>query len=265
MSSPHSLITLALDVGNTRLKWGVAVDRSWRSFGAIPVNEIALLPETHWKNLPKLHHVIGANVAGAVPKAQLDAIFLRQAVTPRWLTATQSLCGIKNHCVPPQSLGADRFAALIALRQKQLQMKRQNRLPPILHVTLGTAIVFDAISPTGELVGGIILPGFCAIRQGLAASTSALSLDIPVGNYSEFPLQTNNAIFTGVADAVLGAMDRWRKKLATRYGVDESEVVVFVDGGDVDKIKPLLSAALVLENNPVLEGLLFALNSGEWY
>ncbi len=63
---------LALDVGNTRLKWGLFVAGTIRDHGALILEDISTLNETQWKTLPPPDNTIGSNVAGDAVRHRVE-------------------------------------------------------------------------------------------------------------------------------------------------------------------------------------------------
>jgi hypothetical protein len=55
---------LLIDVGNSRLKWGVHESQGWTEFGATPNSEVGTLAVRDWQNLPRPERIAGVNVAG---------------------------------------------------------------------------------------------------------------------------------------------------------------------------------------------------------
>ncbi|NDP43830.1 MAG: type III pantothenate kinase, partial [Aromatoleum sp.] len=44
---------LIIDVGNSRLKWGMRGPHGWLALGVTPNNEIGVLALREWQNLPR--------------------------------------------------------------------------------------------------------------------------------------------------------------------------------------------------------------------
>src|SRR5262245_25907559 len=54
---------LAVDAGNTRIKWGVHANGAWQATGACATADAAALAD-RWRTLPVPHEIVVANVAG---------------------------------------------------------------------------------------------------------------------------------------------------------------------------------------------------------
>src|SRR5215831_14692586 len=112
---------LCLDCGNSRLKWGLAGPHGWVLQGNIPNQEIGTLALRDWQNLPRPARVVGVNVAGEATRVRVEAQLTRWRIMPRWLIATEEACGVRNRYALPSQLGGDRWASLIAARQRLAQ------------------------------------------------------------------------------------------------------------------------------------------------
>src|SRR5258706_10648138 len=86
---------LAVDCGNSRLKWGLHDNDGWRKTGAVPVSELARL-EKSWKKLAPADQVVVANVAGRSVRTRLETVFARRSMVPFWVKAKRRECGVTN-------------------------------------------------------------------------------------------------------------------------------------------------------------------------
>src|SRR5689334_3601172 len=130
---------LAVDCGNSRLKWGLRENGAWLKTGSVPVGQLAGLERT-WRNVAAAETVVVANVAGRAVRRRLDAVFARRSLVPTWVEAKRRQCGVVNGYGKPAQLGADRWAALIGA----WSMLRG----PCLVVGAGTATTVDVLRAT---------------------------------------------------------------------------------------------------------------------
>jgi type III pantothenate kinase len=234
---------LALDVGNTRLKWALFVGGALRHHGALILEEISTLNAMQWKSLPAPDRIIGSNVAGEAIRHRVEDQLARWRAAPEWIVAQAEECGVVNGYDRPGLLGPDRWAALIAARQ---------RIPhdPVLIITVGTAVTIDSLDERGNFLGGLILPGFGLMLDALEAGTAGLR--VPSGDFQEFPTNTSNALMSGGVHALAGAAERMQRLLArrTHHGVQ-----VLLAGGAAPKLAPHLESPYMMVDNLVLEGL----------
>jgi len=246
--------TLVLDLGNSRMKWGLYGPRGWMSLGVTPNTEIGTLALRDWQNLPRPVRVVGVNVAGEAARVRVEAQIARWRVTPEWLASTASACGVTNGYRVPSQLGADRWASLVAARQRTLAAGEAVP-PPALVVNAGTAVTIDALDGEGRFLGGLIVPGLRLMLRALAENTAALK--VPPGDFIPFPDNTADALYTGAVHAVTGAIEQVRARLDT----DERRARVFLAGGAAPEIAPYLTGAVEVVDNLVLEGVLVLANA----
>jgi len=238
---------LVLDCGHSRLAWGLADERGWEALGSVPNQEIGTLALRDWQSLPRPSRVVGVNVAGEATRVRVEAQLVRWRTPPEWLIAQEEGCGVYNRYARPSQLGADRWASLVAARQRVA-----NELFPAscVVVNAGTAVTVDALDETGVFRGGIILPGPSMMLQALAANTAALK--VPPGHVHDFPINTADALASGVMQAVCGAIEQTRRRLAGDGPVPKG----FLAGGAASDIAPYLTAPVEVVDNLVLEGVL---------
>lgn len=240
--------TLVIDLGNSRMKWGLHGPHGWMSLGATPNNEIGTLALRDWQNLPRPVRVLGVNVAGEAARVRVEAQIARWRLTPQWLTATSAACGVINGYKTPGQLGPDRWASLVAARQRAIGIELFP--PPAVVVNAGTAVTIDALDGEGRFLGGLILPGLRLMLRALAENTAALRM--PPGAFAPFPDNTPDAVYSGAVQAVAGAIEQMRARLNDHQRVP----MCFLAGGAAQEIVPHLTGPVELVDNLVLEGVL---------
>ncbi len=239
---------LVLDVGNSRTKWGVHAVRGWVSFGVTPNTEIGTLALREWQNLPRPVRIIGVNVAGEPARMRIEAQLARWRVPPIWLTASAAAGGVVNGYRPPSQLGADRWAALVAARQRALAAPGGPAAAVV--VNAGTAVTIDALDADGIFRGGLILPGLRLMLRTLAENTAGLK--VAPGTFQAFPTSTADALYSGAMQAVTGAIAQMRTLVAG--GADD--VRCLLAGGAATEIAPHVAGSVEIVDHLVLEGVL---------
>src|SRR3982751_5172905 len=116
---------LAIDIGNTRLKWSLydvaRPGAELLAHGAEFLDHIERLAEGPWADLPAPASMLGCVVAGdAVRRRAEEQINERFDCTPRWVMPSAGEAGIVNGYDHPTRLGADRFVAMIGARHRML-------------------------------------------------------------------------------------------------------------------------------------------------
>lgn len=229
---------VAIDIGNTRIKWGLHDGSGWLCRSALPTSEAERLADVA-ADWPEQVPVVVCNVAGAGAEAAVEHALAHRTVL-RWLRSGPAACGVSNAYEQPETLGADRWAALIGAR---------GRVPgACLVVCAGTATTVDHLDAEGTFRGGLILPGVDLMRASLARNTAQLPL--ATGKFRAEPRSTVDAIFSGCLHAQLGAIERMFAELS---GVPDA--VCLITGGAGPCIAPHLNIPYVLAENLILEGL----------
>lgn len=230
---------LAIDCGNTRLKWGVHDGARWLAQGLVDYAEFDGLAGL-LRAQPRAARAVLCNVAGAqVGEAVLAA--LASLELPVREAKSQSLQhGVRNHYDNPEQLGADRWAALVGARALHAGA--------CLVVCAGTATTVDVLDVEGNFQGGLILPGAELMCRVLAASTAQLPL--AEGKFAGLPRNTMDAIVSGCLHAQAGAVERMFEQVAAHPGA-----TCLVSGGAAGQFFELLRVPRRRVDNLVLEGL----------
>ena len=242
---------LAIDAGNSRIKWGFAEDNGWLQRGACDTADAAQLGEA-LKALPAPARIVVSNVAGAHVREAITQALASYANAPLWIKACAQQCGVRSGYADPAQLGSDRWAGLIAAWKLPARAGRA-----CVVVNAGTTMTVDALSAEGVFLGGVIVPGLDLMRASLDRGTAQLKLQ--PGAFCYFPDNTADAIMSGAVNALAGAIERMRGYLAQST---QSTPLVVLSGGAAGTIQPQLQATdgTVAEvervDNLVLDGLL---------
>lgn len=229
---------VAIDAGNTRIKWGVRNGGEWGARGALATVDAPSLAAVA-AGWPRDVRIVLCNVAGDdVRRAIVDA--LPAAADLHLFTASAECCGVSNGYAQPGQLGADRWAALVGARGR--------RASACLVVGAGTATTVDLLAADGRFRGGIILPGFDLMRSSLARNTAQLPL--AEGRYRPLPTNTMDAIVSGCLNAQLGAIERMFAVIAGEPGA-----ICLLTGGAAPRLLDDLNIPVELAENLVLDGL----------
>jgi type III pantothenate kinase len=232
---------LAIDAGNSRVKWGWHDGKSWSGLATVSLIEFAAA--NHDINPFAATHadperIVISNVAGEGTHQLLvnwTSIFEADTF---WLKGEAERCGVKSRYERPEQLGADRWAALVATRA----------LHPgaCLVVNAGTATTADLLSAEGEFLGGLILPGVDLMRFVLHEHTGRLPLQ--EGRFVRTPRNTVDAIESGCRHAQAGAVERM-------YRLAGEGAKCLVSGGAGPALIEHLDIPCQYVENLVLEGL----------
>lgn len=243
---------LAIDIGNTRLKWAqyaeAAPGAALVAHGAVFLETIDTLAETDWKHLAAPASMLGCVVAGEGVKRRVEEQLELWDLPPRWVVSGKAAGGITNGYDHPNRLGPDRFVALIGARHRVLA---HGRARPALVVMVGTAVTVDALDASGHFLGGMILPGFGVMQRALEMSTAGLK--VPTGEIVDFPTNTSDALMSGGSNAMAGAVERMYRKLREHSG---EEPVLLMSGGAASKLTAITDLRFETVENLIFDGLL---------
>lgn len=236
------MAVLAIDIGNSRIKWGCHDGSRWVETGVASHAHASALAAP-WAALPSGINAIGSNVADLNVARKLGGILEAHGIPIRWIRSETAQCGVRNLYADPSQLGTDRWAALIAARA-------MHRAACVV-IAAGTAVTIDGLTADGDFLGGLILPGMSLMSATLARDTARLP--VGTGIYTDFPRVTANAIASGAIDAIAGAVQRFAQRLQGREG---APVALIGTGGAIGSIAPHLPQGVSVVENLVLEGLL---------
>ena len=243
---------LALDVGNTRLKWALydapQPGAMLIAHGAEFLENIDKLAEGPWSELPEPSHILGCIVAGDAIRRRVTAQLELWEAAPQWVVASHAEAGLTNGYDHPTRLGADRWVAMIGARHRMLTRGEKR---PLVVVMVGTAVTVEAIDTDGKFLGGIIIPGHGIMLRALESGTAGLH--VPTGEVVDFPTNTSDALTSGGTFAIAGAVERMIQHVRQHCG---AEPVCIMTGGAGWKMAPSMSVPFELVDSLIFDGLL---------
>jgi len=242
---------LLIDLGNTRLKWGIGDD-----CGKVQAGEALLNSELNednlaalWRKIQTPHRIGIACVGGTTELACGEAVAnkLWPAISVTRVQSQAENFGVTNAYSQPEQLGVDRWLGMIAAYH-------QYRCALCI-AGCGTAVTVDLINADGQHLGGLICPGIHLMKESLAQKTENLSMirrqDFPAG-LADF---TGAAIHNGVVSAIAGMIGK-----AVNVQSPYNGYKIVLTGGDAALIAPCLASATVIDVNLVLSGLALMLS-----
>jgi type III pantothenate kinase len=160
-----------------------------------------------------------------------------------WLSAVAQAHGLFSHYKPAESLGTDRFAALVAAR-------RRSETDWVV-VNVGTAMTADMLTAEGHFLGGAIVPGPVLMRDALDKGTARVHIDEPLASM-DVPGNTQSAVGQGIAWALWGVVEGMSRQLTLAVGRSPR---ILLSGGARGFLRPLLKDEVLEVDELVLEGL----------
>jgi type III pantothenate kinase len=244
---------LALDVGNTRLKWAYydqpGAHGKLLGNGAVFLENIDKLAEQEWLHMAEPQYMLGCIVAGEAIRRRVEEQLEQWHFTPRWVSSSVAEAGLTNGYDHPTRLGSDRWVAMIGARARMLRQSAKPR--PLVVVMVGTAVTVEAIDTSGKFLGGIILPGHGIMLRALESGTAGLR--VPTGEVKLFPTNTSDALTSGGTFAIAGAIERMVQHVREHCGV---EPLCYMTGGAGWKMAPSMSIPFELVDSLIFDGLL---------
>lgn len=162
---------------------------------------------------------------------------------PVFVQAAQFQCGVTSSGYDLNQLGVDRWLALVGARA----LTKKSAIV----VDCGTAITVDALTATGEFVGGSVLVGFQTASR--AISDSAFGLPQLDHFQAVVPAQsTMEALSSGTALGLAGGIDR----LVEEYlNLVEAPAALLMTGGDAGVANAHTKFDFEIVPDLVLQGL----------
>ena len=242
---------LLMDIGNTRIKWGVLEKRALSEIGSLST------PHSRDFDLTPLFMSLPSDVKSIVASCVLSKetqIKLTESFSDHFELAIQFIkpknrfSGLTNGYTNPSKLGTDRWAAMIGAHNEFGGN--------ILVVDMGTAITIDYINAEGVHKGGQILPGLKSFFNTLDQSTDSINTKININDTAAQDIKkwgknTDDAVISGAMSAISGAINA----AGFSFKIENSMPSVILTGGDAIYFKDVFDYSLSYRPNLVLEGL----------
>ena len=219
---------LAIDAGNTNIKWALHDGTQWHSSDQVRVGgSLHRLSQV----VDQAQQICISNVSGANTRLAIEQVLAGRPCT--WLVARKDGPRLTNDYRPPESLGTDRWCALLAVRA---------RYECAVVVLVGTAVTIDAVAEDGVYRGGLIIPGLHAMQDAVVNTTRILRTEQWPGRDCVLPEPNNTgaALTAGALYAIAGAI----KLFIHNNDWDEAQLVLA--SGDAELFKPMLPNCVVI-------------------
>ncbi len=230
-------MNLAIDIGNSRIKWA--------RFEGREVVESGMVPDSNFQELLALINFHCSDNITISSVVQLNKEFLRICKKQNALIIDSRLSiPITNEYSTPSTLGMDRLCA--AIGAKSLFPKN-----PVLSVDIGTCIKYEFVTSDNRYKGGNISPGLQMRFAALNSYTSKLPALKPQKTIGPIGSSTNDALRLGVQQGMLFEIQAMIQTIQTLH----PDLKTVGTGGDlpffVNDLKTHIFADLLL----VLRGI----------
>lgn len=224
---------VVVDVGNSRIKWGVCLDGAVRATCSFPLETPDIVMERlRTMRLPDRFRqscvVTGVNP----PQREKLAEWLRQIGDRVLILDDPANLPLRVHIARPDHVGIDRLFDAVAANSR--------RSPGVAAAIIdaGSAITVDLVDESGAFLGGAILPGLRLMAKALHDYTVLLPLIEPPQQPPSLPgTATIPAMEAGIFWAAAGGIEAILRNYRGRHA---SQIEVFLTGGD----GPLLHSVL---------------------
>lgn len=235
---------LFMDIGNSRIKWGLRDGNQWNRTGeADEAGQLAGLALD-------AQDAVAACVAGTAAAAEVTRFCETDLGVPvRFLETPHRGGGVHVAYSDPASLGVDRWLAMVGAKAE---------VPGDLCVVdAGTAVTLDLLRADGQHLGGYIIPGMGLMAGSLEQSTADLkrlsrATATPGAPDMAPGLNTADAISHGALLAVAGAVALARAQLEALTGTTASVVIT---GGNAEILHAHIPPPSFMQPLLVLEGM----------
>lgn len=247
------MTTLLLDAGNTRLKWALY---SASTQVLTPVQALDYVPEGDnplglsalgelLAERPEIKQIVAVHVLGQGFEQSLEGLSMVFGLPTHCVKSQAQGYGVQVAYTQPERLGADRFVALVAA----------HHLYPndaCIVMDCGTGVTIDALLPTGQHLGGLILPGIRTSGEALIKRAKATHLAQSLDTIELFAKDTIQGIGGGSVLGLVGALEG----ISTRMQQALNQPVKrLLTGGDAPLLKQYLSTDYLEQPQLIMQGL----------
>ena len=225
---------LAIDLGNTNIKYGVfdgeklvasfrvssRISRTADEYGSVLVG---LLSDSGIKK-SNIDGIIFSSVIPALNYTICHMCEYFLGITPIMI-GPGIKTGLNIKAENPREVGADIIVNSVSAYNKYGG--------PIVVIDFGTATTFDVISDKCELIGVVIAPGIKTSLEGLATKTAQLpmvELDAPTTVIGK---NTKHCMQAGIIFGFAGLVDNILKRIKKELGVSDMTVVATGGLGEI--------------------------------
>lgn len=242
---------LLIDIGNSQLKW---LSHDGKSFSS--VSRYSYQPDPSFKHCfkevttpPELIYFISVS-SDTINVALKQACLSKWGLKPIHMITGHKCGGVINGYEQPESLGVDRWAAMIGAYQKYRMA--------VAVVDSGTASTLDVVDSQGIHRGGAVIPGLDMMRQSLVSGTIKIIVSEATSQASSLGRTTTECIELGTKEATAGFIDRM---VSQAEQVVSEPLKTVITGGAGRALLDIICHDAIYEENLVFLGMLEMLKS----
>lgn len=241
-----------LDIGNSRIKWASTTGNGKLSNvgGANYSGKNAQAFAQQYWDLAEPPDAVMISCVASLKFGDQVSTWIEQTwgITPKIVVSPAQGWGVHNAYLDPSKLGADRWAALVAARQRTQR--------PCCVVDCGTALTVDILAADGAHQGGLIVPGLTLMRESLFKGTARVKAPQGSKNTSQatsiLAHDTFGAVNGGTLYSLVAFVDRVVSDVEQEVG---HKIERILTGGDGPAVLSLLAGHYDHVPELVLEGL----------
>lgn len=229
---------LAIDAGNTRLKFGL--------FRNDELLEVTALSKTDRNSISEFLQRSAAEqlVLSSVMSEKDNAFILDHSKVNCFTVSHEAIFPVKILYETPETLGIDRICnAVAAIKMLSTEYG--------LVIDIGTCIKFDLIDNKDNYLGGSISPGIALRYKSLNDYTANLPLLSNKNSTALVGTSTTKAIHSGVINGIRAEIKQMMQEYLDHY----NSLTFFVTGGDAANFDLQSKNNIFADENLTLKGL----------
>ena len=251
---------LAIDIGNSRLKWALFESGHVLEHNAFAYDLSSLEELMDAASLAqKANEIFISSVADdEVNKKVSKTLLSRTGNVIEFAQTKQSELGVVNSYVEPEKMGVDRWLAMLSAFN-HVSRPAENA---VCMIDCGTAITFDLLAQDGRHLGGLIMPGFSLMQESLSNETSNINESFVHGRLvlpdMKLACATRESVQQGSMHLIVNGLKGIVGQAFEDMGGEMSCVIT---GGDGQWVSDRLGLECIHEPLLVLHGLNLVFNN----
>jgi len=238
---------LVFDIGNTRLKWGLADSGKLVQTGYVNVDEFT--PIKLAQQIDHLDRIQEAYLCSVAAPSILESVVAwlnqQQQINSTVVHTQKTACGISNNYTAIEQLGVDRWIAALGARSLRAE-------GDLIIIDVGTALTIDWLSAENVFEGGVILPGHRLMHDALVGRTAGIQSEY-LDNRQIIGKSTHECVNSGIGYGLAGGVERIVNEMCN---IINNPVLILLTGGGAEALNSKIHLSARYEPHLVLLGLL---------